>query len=151
LIPRRRTQVSGNLLNKELSMLVGYLLDEAAAKRLATAPTITGQPGAQMRVALLNVSVTHRGDGLPANHCNGQFRADGKSQQAPVHRSVKQYSRCRYFPAASKPRRRDLQPSSCKARALQPRAQRARRRDRCMDDRTARAVRAGSRSVPGLL
>jgi hypothetical protein len=22
--------------------------------------------------------ITHRGDGLPANHCNGQFRADGK-------------------------------------------------------------------------
>src|SRR5262249_19925450 len=53
LIPRRRTQVSGNLLNKELSMLVGYLLDKAAAKRLATAPTITGQPGAQIRVAPL--------------------------------------------------------------------------------------------------
>src|SRR5262249_12056537 len=41
----------------------------------------------------LNVSVTHRGDGLPANHCNAQFRGDGKSQRAPVHRSVKQYSK----------------------------------------------------------
>src|SRR5262249_42758432 len=131
-------------------MLVGYLLDKAAAKRLATAPPITDQPGAQIRVAFLNVSVTHRGDGLPANHCNAQFRGDGKSQRAPVHRSVKQYSRCHCY-AASKLRRRDQHPSTCKVSALQFSVQRARRPDHYMDGRTARAVRAWPRSVPGLL
>jgi hypothetical protein len=34
-------------------------------------------------------SITHREDDLPANHCNGQFRADGKYQPARVHRPIK--------------------------------------------------------------
>jgi len=112
--------------------------------------SLAGIAGTNTALRLLNFSVTHRGDGLPANHYNEQFRADGKSKRAPVHRSVKQLSRCRYSPT-SKPRRGDQHPSACKVRALQPLAQRARRPDHCMGDCTARAVRAGPRSVPGLL
>jgi hypothetical protein len=34
-------------------------------------------------------NVTPHEDDLPANHCNGQFRAAGKYQPVPVHRPVK--------------------------------------------------------------
>jgi hypothetical protein len=61
----------------------------------------------------------NRGDGSPANHCNGRFRVGGKSKRAPVHRSVKPYSRCRRSPM-SKPRPWEKRPVTCKVRALQP-------------------------------
>ena|SRR5262249_48943519 len=91
LIPRSPTQLSGDLLNEELRMLVSYLRDsrqrrgwlQQARKCNTTASTITGQRGTQVPRCPLNISVTHRGDGLPANRCNGQFRADGKSAKRP--------------------------------------------------------------------
>jgi uncharacterized protein YifE (UPF0438 family) len=60
----------------------------------------------------------NRGDGSPANHCNGRFRVGGKSKRAPVHRSAKQYSRCRRSPM-SKRRPWEKRPVTCKVRALQ--------------------------------
>ena len=85
-------------------------------------------------------------DGPLATHCNVQFRADGKSQRARGRRLVRQCSRCPYS-ATSKLCRWHQNPSTCKASALQPPAQRARRPDPHMDDRNGPAVRCGPRSV----
>jgi hypothetical protein len=82
----------------------------------------------------------NRGDGSPTNHCNGRFRVGGKSKRVPVHRSVKQYSRCRRSPM-SKRRPWEKRPVTYKVRALQPPAQRARQPDHHTDDCIARVVR----------
>jgi hypothetical protein len=86
-------------------------------------------------------------DGPLATRCNVQFRADGKSQRARGRRLVRQCSRCPYS-ATSKLCRSHQNPSTCKASALQPPAQRARRPDPHMDDRNGPAVRCGPRSAP---
>jgi hypothetical protein len=57
------------------------LLTKDEARRISVKPMATDGSGRE--------KVIHHEDDLPANHCNGQFRAAGKYQPALVHRPAK--------------------------------------------------------------
>jgi hypothetical protein len=59
----------------------------AESKACFVAKDSTGQ---KLSYVYLNNLVTpRREDDLPANHCNAQFRGDGKQELVPVHHLVK--------------------------------------------------------------
>ncbi len=66
---------------RDLGRRSAEFADANQAKGISRYALVSRIPRASLKIAALSSgreNVTHREDGLPANHYNGQFRADGK-------------------------------------------------------------------------